>query len=276
MTMLALCARSICLWARFCSENMLRAVLLSTALLGLESALQPSTAQSLSPSPALQPLRTWVNGTDDQPAAPWRVAPFPGGNKPLTQFDMVTLDGQRVLRIRTDKSYANLLHDLQIDVVTPRTMLRWRWRLDEPLLETDLRSKSGDDSALKVCVLFDLPLEKLGLVERNLFRVFRNRANEKLPAETLCYIWDHALPSGSELANAFSQRVRFVVLNTGETQLKQWQTHSRDIEADFRKAFGHETNVVPPLVGIAVGGDSDNTGGKSLGYVADVLLTVPP
>ena len=77
---------------------------------------------------------------------------------------------------------------------------------------------------------------------------------------------------GTRLANVYSQRLRFLVVDSGEQKIGQWVTHEQDLAADFLQAFGHETDTMPPLIGIAVGADSDNTGGKSLAYVGDLLL----
>ena len=198
---------------------------------------------------------------------------LPKKNKPLTHFDIVPMDGQRVLRVDADHSYANLVHDLPGIALAPGTQLRWRWRLDQPLSETDLRHRAGDDSPLKVCALFDMPLEKIGFVERNLLRVARSASGEKLPAATLCYVWDATLPAGTLLNNAFTQRLRMIVLDSGELHLGQWFTHTQDLAADLRRAFGNESATLPPLDAVLVGADSDNTAGHSLGYVGDVTLS---
>jgi hypothetical protein len=39
------------------------------------------------------------------------------------------------------------------------------------------------------------------------------------------------------------------------------------VAADFLRAFGDETTTVPPLTGVAVGADADNTGGRSLAHI---------
>jgi hypothetical protein len=62
------------------------------------------------------------------------------------------------------------------------------------------------------------------------------------------------------------------VLHSERSELGIWQSERRDLAADFLKLFGDETQEVPPLVGIAVGADADNTGGASLGWVADLRL----
>jgi hypothetical protein len=207
------------------------------------------------------------------PPPPWRVVGLPKSSKPLTRFDMVALDGAPVLRVQTDHSYANLVHDLPGMALATGTKLKWRWRLDHALQGTDLRQKAGDDSPLKVCALFDMPLEQLGFVERNLLRAARSMSGENLPAATLCYVWDARLPAGSLLDNAYSHRLRMIVLDSGEQHLGEWSRHAQDLEADFHRAFGQESSTLPPLIAVLVGADSDNTGGQSLGYVGDITLS---
>ena len=244
----------------------------SLCLTGLASLLAllwlPANAQTLAPLAA---------GASDKPAAPWRVVGLPKTGKLLTRFDIVTLDGAPVLRISADNAYANLVHDLPALTIGAGTTLRWRWRLDEPLPLADLTRKSGDDVPVKVCALFDLPLTQLGLVERNFLRLARTVSHDYLPAATLCYVWDNKLPVGTELPNAFTHRVRYVVLNSGSAQLKQWVAHERNLSADYLRAFGHESEgVVPPLMAILVGADSDTTDGSSLAYASDLVLKLSP
>ena len=54
--------------------------------------------------------------------------------------------------------------------------------------------------------------------------------------------------------------------------LAQWRSHERRINADFLRLFGDESKVVPPVLAVVVGADTDNTGGSSLGYIADLAL----
>ena len=231
----------------------------------------------LPPPVSAQTLTPWTNPSGDKPAPPWRVVGLPKTGKLLTRFDLVTLDGAQVLRISADNAYANLVHELPALSVGPGSTLRWRWRLDEPLPLADLTRKSGDDVPLKVCALFDLPLAQLGLIERNFLRLARSVSHDYVPAATLCYVWDNKLPVGSELPNAFTHRVRYVVLDSGTAQLKQWVTHERHLSADFLHAFGHESEGrVPPLMAILVGADSDTTDGSSLAYASDLVLKITP
>ncbi len=233
--------------------------------LWLTCALQAQAAEV-----ALVPLASAQTG---QAPAPWRVVGVPGGKIPLTEFAMIELDGRKVLRVTAARSYGNLVHDLPWMPPVAGLRLSWRWRLDAGLKGTDLFTRQGDDSPLKVCVLFDMPLEKLGLIERNLLRFARAASAEKLPSATLCYVWDDQLSTETLLPNAYTDRVRLIVATSGKTAaLGQWQTHTRDVTADFRRAFGAESDSLPPVMAVLVGGDADNTGSQSLGFVDDLKL----
>ena len=238
-------------------------------LLTLLSAVLLAPAAALSQAVTLPPFSAMAPGA---PAAPWRIAALPGQKLPVTQFSIQPRDGSHVLQVVANASYGNLVLDTPGVSLGPGSQLRWRWSLEQALGAADLRTKAGDDVALKVCALFDMPLDGLPLGERTKMRMARSLSGQPLPAATLCYVWDRSLPVGTELANAFSPRVRYVVAATGPAQAGRWASVERALSADFLRAFGHETTAVPPLMAIAVGADADNTGGQSLGYVGDVVL----
>ena len=194
---------------------------------------------------------------------------LPRQKKPFTSFSIVELDGRSAVRIEADNSYGNLVYPLSPARAVAR--ISWLWRADE-LLDDDLRTKSGDDTALKVCVFFDLPLEKVPFVERQLLRAVRTQSSEPLPAATVCYVWDAHLPVGTAIPNAFTKRVRYKVLESGPARLHRWTPEQRDLAADFIELFGDESKEVPPVTGVAVGADADNTHGHSLAHVADMVL----
>ena len=203
-------------------------------------------------------------------APPWHLAGLPNQKKPFTRFSLVELDGRRAMRIEADASYGNLVHPLRIDGTA--LMLSWQWRVEQFVAESDLKTKTGDDAAVKVCVFFDLPLEQIAFVERQVMRIARAATDEPLPAATVCYVWDRLLPAGTTLHNAFTHRVRYLVLQGGAPQPRRWTAERRDVGADFLRLFGRESAQVPPIVGIAIGADADNTHGRSVAHVAELVL----
>jgi hypothetical protein len=203
-------------------------------------------------------------------AAPWRVVGLPQQQFAPTEYRAVRVDGRDALRIEARGSYGNLVHELAPGARLGT--LAWQWRLEQPNTRADLATKPGDDSAVKVCVLFDAPLAQVPFVERQLLRVARAASGEALPAATLCYVWAHAQHAGAVLPNAYSKRVRYVVLRGADAPLGTWLDERRDVAADFRRAFGDEAREVPPASAVAVAGDADNTGAHSVAFVADLRV----
>ncbi|WP_291143028.1 DUF3047 domain-containing protein [Hydrogenophaga sp.] len=212
-------------------------------------------------------------------ATPWRVVGFPKSQRdiPLTQFSAGSVDGERGVRVEAQRSYGTLT--LATDLAP--SALRWRWRLDQPLQggerPPDILSKAGDDAALKVCALFDHPLDRVPFVERQLLRLARAVSGEALPAATVCYVWDSRYDALTESANPYTRRVRFVVLRGAGAPLQQWVDESRDLAQDFRRLFGDEQAPDAPLPRVTqllIGADADNTGAHSIGWVR-ALRTVP-
>ena len=214
--------------------------------------------------------------------AGWTLATLPKQSLPVTDLRVERPDSSPpvgagtaaeepalALRVESRASYGALMHEWpQRPVPDAQWRLSWAWRLDRPLAAADLRAKAGDDAALKVCLMFDPPLSALPFGERARLQIARAVSGQPLPAATLCYVWDTQLPAGTELPNAHSARVRYLVLDGTASPVGTWQRHTRAVLADLQRAFGSEVAAPTPLIGIAVGADSDNTGGHSLGWVA--------
>ena len=69
---------------------------------------------------------------------------------------------------------------------------------------------------MKVCVFFDLPIDNIPFADRQLLRLARGKTSEPVPTATVCYVWDPKLPAGTTLDNAFTRRMRYIVLAVGQ------------------------------------------------------------
>ena len=201
--------------------------------------------------------------------APWHFATLP--NKTPTDFSVVELNGEHVLRVATHDAYGNMVHTLH-QPPSVALQLHWRWRVEQLVEQADIRTRAGDDAALKLCVSFDYEKSQLSFGERAKLRLGKISTGEDIPAETLCYLWDNRLPVGSVLHNAFTHRLRFIVLQSGSAHLGQWVTEQRNLAADYLQAFGEESASMPAVIGITVSADSDNTHGSGLAYMGDIRL----
>lgn len=202
--------------------------------------------------------------------AGWRVRGLPKQRAPLTQFSVARVDGVQAVRVQADASYGNLAHAIEPPLMARQ--LQWRWRLEQGNPQADLSERSGDDVALRVCLSFALPFEQVPFIDRQLLRVGQAAAGEALPTATLCYIWDSHLAPGTLLPNAFTRRVRYIVLRGPQDALAQWVDERRDVAADFRRAYGDESAAVLPVDGLSIGADSDNTRLSTVGHVAQLKL----
>lgn len=124
----------------------------------------------------------------------------------------------------------------------------------------------------RLYVMFDYPLSRLPLLEQGRIRLARTVAGELVPAAALCYVWDATLPVGTTLWNPYTDRVRVIVVESGPRRVGQWVSTQRDIAADFRAAFGE---APPAISGIAVGADTDQTGGSARAWIGDIRLMSP-
>ena len=82
---------------------------------------------------------------------------------------------------------------------------------------------------MKVCVSFDLPMDNVPFTDRQLLRIARSKTSEPVPTATVCYVWDAKLPAGTTLDNAFTRRMRYIVLESGTDRLNKWVAEQRDV-----------------------------------------------
>ncbi|HEV7576257.1 MAG TPA: DUF3047 domain-containing protein [Caldimonas sp.] len=224
-----------------------------------------ATGSALAADPVLAPF----GASGGAPQAPWHVVGLPQQTKPFTRFSVVDIDGKRAVKIEADESYGNLVHPVQ---AAAPAHLAWQWRIEKPLENADLRQRSGDDTAVKVCVSFDLPIESISFAERQILRIARGKTSEPVPGASVCYVWDAKLAAGTALDNAFTRRIRYIVLESGNDRLDRWVGERRDVGADFLRLFKDESTTVPPIIGVAIGADADNTKSHTVSYVSGVTL----
>ncbi len=201
----------------------------------------------------------------------WAVELLPDQRIAATEFRLVEEAGRLALRIEANASYGNLMQRLERR--PGQGTLSWRWRVETFNRMADLQRKETDDTSVKVCVLFDMPIDRVPFIERQLLRLARASSAKELPAATVCYVWDARLPAGTVVDNPYSRRVRYMVLRSGPAAGGRWLDERRDLGADFLALFGDESpGDVPPLLAVGVGADADNTGGRSVAWIADLRL----
>ena len=215
-------------------------------------------------------IKPFSSAAPGEPPAGWKFTNLP--NKAATRFSVVDLNGVRVLKVEAEDSYGNLVHGLHLQP-GEHSKVAWKWRVDKLIDNADLKVRSGEDSAAKLCVFFAFEAGKLSFGERARLTLAKSATGEDVPTETLCYVWDNKLAIDTTQTSVFTKRIRFLVLQSGSSQLGQWMSERRDLSVDYQRMFGDESEgKFPEIVGVAVSADADNTHGHSLAYFGDVTL----
>jgi hypothetical protein len=230
---------------------LLLTIVLATGAWAAVVMIPVATFSALQPGAALPP--DW---------APLQTA----GISAHTRYTLINDSGVTVLRADSSASASGLSRQLRIDPAE-HPWLRWRWKINNIVAQADLRTKAGDDFPARLYVMFDYPLEKLPFVERNKLRLARALFDPNLPAATLCYVWDGNAPAESVAPSAYTDRVRLIVVESGTARVRQWVDFERNIVRDFRTAFGEDA---PPVSGIAIMTDTDNTGAAATSFFGDI------
>lgn len=215
------------------------------------------------------PLSAGLPGPDLPPG--WHHQRLPKVER-ANQFAIVDDGGQRVLHVRSQASASSWAAPLDADTAE-RPILQWRWKVSRALSTSDLRRREADDYAARLYVLFALPLDRLSLADRLRLQAARLLAGVDVPAAALCYVWGRAQPAGSSGWNPYTNRVRMLVVDSGDAQAGQWRTHRRDLRQDWDQAFG---GALPRISGVALSADTDNSGEQVEAWFADPRLGPAP
>jgi len=204
-----------------------------------------------------------------QPSGPlpseWRLVASPKIPR-HTRYALTSDDGVTVLLAESEQSMSSLARRLDVDPVRhPR--LRWRWKVENLLTKSDMHSKGGDDFPVRLYVFFDFDVRKLPFSQRLKIRLARALYGEEVPLAALCYVWATQHPLGASAWNAYSDRVRVIVAQSGAQYVGKWVTVERNVADDYRAAFGE---APPRITGVAIASDTDNTGEHTVAYYGDI------
>lgn len=129
------------------------------------------------------------------------------------------------------------------------------WVQSVPAL-ADVSDADRSDAAARVLFAFGGDTRKLSARNQMLFELAHALTGEAPPFATLVYVWDATAPVGSVIVHPRTDRIRKIVVETGENGVRQWRHYRRNLAADYRLAFGDAPGA---LQAVAVMTDGDNT-----------------
>jgi hypothetical protein len=237
-----------------CSRHMLLYTLLYMSL----CFFNPAAAQA-KPLPLFSTMKI---GTE---IAGWQMLK-PAPKAADTAYSLVMTDGITVVKAEANNSMSGLIFSTRIKL-SEFPLLQWRWKVNRVVKTADMQKKSGDDYAARIYVMFDYPLEKLSFTTRMKIKIATSLYEQAIPTAALNYVWDNQHTVGTLQANTYTDRARMIVLQNSAAHVGEWVTETRDLAADFRRAFGEDA---PDVVAIALASDTDNTAERITAWYGDI------
>ena len=171
--------------------------------------------------------------------------------KDYTQYQIISLNKQRVLQAKSTAVASSLYKEVQIDLQkTP--YLNWSWRVDKKLSISNELSKQGDDFAARIY-----------LIIKGKWFFWQTRA--------INYVWANHSPKNKTWPNPFAGRsVMMIAVRSDTDQTKHWYTEKQNVLTDFKKYFGDDIRYIDA---IAIMTDTDNAAGSALSYYANIYFS---
>jgi hypothetical protein len=159
--------------------------------------------------------------------------------------------GNHFLRISTDGSFYSFGIDTPFDP-EQYPVLTWRWRVERMPQRADISTRSGDDAAAR------------------LFVVFRDAADPSIKRK-LDYVWDTTHAPGTIIPDPYSpDTMKAVVLESGSAKLGQWIPEKVNLVSDYQRAFGTKPGRVKT---IAFASNSEETHSATVADFDDLQIT---
>ncbi len=196
----------------------------------------------------------------------WDVLPL--GDETPSEYAVIQDGEGLVVKAEAKNSASGLVRRVNLD---PRRypILEWRWKAENVMPEGRMDRKSGDDYPARVYVTFAYDKSDLSFGDRLKYEAVRAFTDYDVPLRSINYIWANHADETTAAANPFTDWVMMVPAESGPARTGEWVTERHNLYEDYKRLFGEEP---PPISGIAIMTDADNTGGMATAYYGDIVL----
>ena len=194
----------------------------------------------------------------------WEILKFPK----IENTTDYSIENGDYLRIESNNSASGLKMKSSFDVYT-YPILSWSWKTSNIIEGGDARKKSGDDYPVRIYVIFKYDPDNAGFGERIQYNAIKLIYGEYPPKASLNYIWSNKKLNTDFLFSPYTKKAAMIPMEEGSKNLGTWQTYRVNILEDYKKIFGSDP---PDIASLAIMGDSDNTGEKSLAFIDFIQL----
>jgi hypothetical protein len=216
-------------------------VSLLLSLLGCAS-VAPDNEPGLAPVVA----NPWAN-------AGWQHHEFPG--KAVTEYRYVLQEGRPSMAASAVSSASMMRRHVHV-AAEDLGAVKFSWKVPELITDADLSVADKADSPVRIVLAFEGDRSSFSAKNAMLSELSHVLTGEPMPYATLIYVWSNTCAPGTVIVNPRTDRIRKLVVESGNENLNLWLDYERDIRADFEQAFGEPPGA---LMGIGIMTDSDNT-----------------
>lgn len=197
----------------------------------------------------------------------WQVMKINDSKKP-TLYRLVDDNGKLVLHAAADKSASGVGQRIAVDLEkTP--VVEWRWKINRLIPTADMEVARTEDSPVRLIFAFEGDPGKLPLHERATAAVAKGLSGQELPFATLMYVWGNDDPIDKVIRNPHTGQIRMIVVSSGAAGVGKWQSLSRNVREDYKRAFGEYPGRMQSY---SVMSDTDNTGETVEAWYGDIAF----
>ena len=210
-----------------------------------------------------------IGGAD--PAAKWEHQLFL--KRQPTRYEATEGAGRPAIQAQANGSNSTLSLVLKPEPGALARRLRFSWFVPALNPDFDLGKKGADDAVARLVLSFsgDRFNGQWAARDHIVSELSSLIAGKPLPYASIMYVWDSRYPAGTVIANPYTQRIRQIVVESGPQRLNQWVDFERDVDADFRMAFGEAPG---PMEGLSLMSDSNNSGASVAAWYGPLDLTL--
>jgi hypothetical protein len=133
-------------------------------------------------------------------------------------------------------------------------ILQWRWKVVTLPKGGDARRKETDDEAAQLYVTFP-------------------RFPSAVRSRIIGYIWDTTAPVGAIFPSRKVGTITYVVVRSGDADLGQWVTETRNVLADYTRIYGEAPGEAVGAISISI--NSQNATSRAESYFGEILFRKP-
>jgi len=156
---------------------------------------------------------------------------------------------------------------------TPR--LAWRWRIEQGLDNDREKTKSGDDFAARVYLLFEFDSKGAGPFERLERALGRRLFGLDMPGQALNFVWASRAEVGEFWTSPYHPKARLIAVasQSFEASREGWRQTIVDLTGTARRLFDKAPPRRPYALALMV--DADDVCARAVAWFSDFRLLEP-